>query len=261
MLSHKKYKMENQLKNKIGIVTGGASGIGKEIVTYLANQGSKIIIFDIQNKLGNSLSAELKEQGLDVSFFEGDVANEKDHIELIKQVVSRFGKIDFACNNAGIEQKPTPFANVDEQIFDRLVNINLKGVWLGMKHQIRQMVSQKNGIIINTASIAGVNAVKDLSMYNTTKAAVIMLTRSAAIEYASEGLRINSISPGLIETEMAIRMKEEDLDYYQKNFVDVIPMKRPGLPLEIAKAVAFLCAGTVDFMTGHNLVIDGGWCA
>lgn len=129
------------------------------------------------------------------------------------------------------------------------------------KHQIRQMLLQKSGIIINTASIAGVNAVKDLSIYNATKAAVIILTRSAALEYASEGLRINSISPGLNETEMAVRMREEDLDYYQKNFVDVIPIKRPGLPLEIAKAVAFLCAGEIDFMTGHNLVIDGGRCA
>ena len=130
-----------------------------------------------------------------------------------------------------------------------------------MKHQIRQMLLQKAGIIINTASIAGVNAVSDLSIYNATKAAVIMLTRSAALEYASAGLRINCISPGLIETEMAVRMKDENPEYYQKNFVDVIPMKRPGLPLEIAKAVAFLCAGNIDFMTGHNLVIDGGWCA
>lgn len=253
--------MENQLKDKIGIVTGGASGIGKEIVTYLAHQGCKITIFDIQNTPGNSLAAELHEQGFDVSYFEGNVTKEKDHIEVIEQVVSRFGRIDFACNNAGIEQKPTPLANLDEHIFDRLIDVNLKGVWLGMKHQIRQMLLQKSGIIVNTASIAGVNAVKDLSIYNATKAAVIMLTRSAALEYAAEGLRINSVSPGLIETEMAVRMKEEHPEYYQKNFVDVIPMKRPGLPVEIAKAVAFLCADTIDFMTGHNLVIDGGWCA
>lgn len=253
--------MENQLNGKIGIITGGASGIGKEITTHLAKNGCKIVVFDIQREQGNLLAADLTKQGFDVSYFEGDVTKEENHIKVIKEVVSRFGKLDFACNNAGIEQKPMHLIDLDEQIFDRLVNINLKGVWLGMKHQIRQMLLQKNGIIINTASIAGINAVKELSIYNTTKAAVIMLTRTAALEYASEGLRINSISPGLIETEMAIRMKTEHPDYYQKKFIDGIPMKRAGYPSEIAHAVAFLCASGVDFMTGHNLVIDGGWCA
>jgi NAD(P)-dependent dehydrogenase (short-subunit alcohol dehydrogenase family) len=253
--------MENRLSGKTGIITGGASGIGKEITTYLAKNGCKLIIFDIQRDLGNALVGDLTNQGFNVTYFEGDVTKEENHIKVIEEVVSRFGKLDFACNNAGIEQKPTQFIDLDEQVFDRIVDINLKGVWLGMKHQIRQMLLQKHGIIINTASIAGVNAVKELSMYNATKAAVIMLTRSAALEYASEGLSINSISPGLIETEMAIRMKEEHGEYYQKNFVDVIPMKRPGYPIEIAKAVAFLCSGEVGFMTGHNLIIDGGWCA
>lgn len=253
--------MINQLKGKIGIITGGASGIGKEITTYLAKNGCKIIIFDIQRDSGNILAGDLTKQGFNVSYFEGDVIKEEDHIRLMKEVVSRFGKLDFACNNAGIEQKPTNLIDLEEQVFDKLVDINLKGVWLGMKHQIRQMLTQNHGAIINTASVAGVNAVSELSIYNATKAAVIMLTRSAALEYASQGLRINSISPGLIETEMAIRMKAMHRDYYQKNFVDVIPMKRPGYPIEIAKAVAFLCTGDVDFMTGHNLVIDGGFCA
>jgi NAD(P)-dependent dehydrogenase (short-subunit alcohol dehydrogenase family) len=253
--------MDTKLKEKIGIVTGGASGIGKEITTYLAKNGCKVIIFDIQSEQGNFLAEDMTNQGFNVSYFEGDVTKEDCHIKIINEVVNRFGKLDFACNNAGIEQKPTGFINLEEKIFDRLVAINLKGVWLGMKSQIRQMLQQKNGSIINIASIAGINAVNDLSMYNATKAAVIMLTRSAALEYACEGLRINSISPGLIETEMAVRMKAEHPDYYQKNFVDVIPMKRPGTPDEIAKAVAFLCGGGVDFMTGHNLVVDGGWCA
>lgn len=253
--------MENQLNGKVGVITGGASGIGKEMTIYLAKNGCKMIIFDIQREQGNLLADDLTQQGFNVSYFEGDVTKEEDHIGLMKEVVSRFGKLDFACNNAGIEQKPINFIDLDEQTFDRLIDINLKGVWLGMKHQIRQMLLQKKGIIVNTASIAGINAVKELSIYNAAKAAVIMLTRSAALEYASEGLRINSISPGLIETEMAIRMKAEHPDYYQKNFVNVIPMKRPGYPIEIAKAVAFLCAGGVDFMTGHNLVVDGGWCA
>ncbi len=253
--------MEDKLNGKVGVITGGASGIGKEITTHLAKNGCKIIIFDIQRELGNALAEDLTKEGFNVNYFEGDVTKEDDHIKLMKEVVSRFGKLDFACNNAGIEQKPSHLIDLDEQIFDRLVNINLKGVWLGMKHQIRQMLLQKKGMIINTASIAGINAVKELSLYSATKAAVIMLTRSAALDYASDGLRINSISPGLIETEMAIRMKAEHPDYYQKNFIDVIPIKRPGYPSEIAKAVAFLCTGAVDFMTGHNLVIDGGWCA
>lgn len=253
--------MENQLSGKSGIITGGASGIGKEITAYLARRGCKIIIFDIQKQQGNALAEDLRGQGFNVSFFEGDVTSEENHNEAIKEALGRFGKLDFACNNAGIEQKPTGFIDLEEKVFDRLMAVNLKGVWLGMKCQIRQMVKQKSGIIINTASIAGINAVADLSVYNATKAAVIMLTRSAALEYAEKGIRINSISPGLIETEMSMRMKAEHPDYYQKNFVDVIPMKRPGHALEIAKAVGFLCAGEVDFMTGHNLVIDGGFCA
>lgn len=253
--------MENSLNGKIGIVTGGASGIGKEITSHLAKRGCNLIIFDIQKELGNALAQRLTGEGLHVIYFEGDVTKEEDHIRLIEHLVGRYGKLDFACNNAGIEQKPANLIDVDSKIFDRLIDINLKGVWLGMKHQIGQMLLQKKGTIVNTASIAGIHAVKELSIYNATKAAVIMLSRTAALEYAEAGIRINSVSPGLIETDMAIRMKEEHPDYYQKNFVDVIPMKRPGYPSEIAKAVAFLCANEVDFMTGHNLVVDGGWCA
>ncbi|MBS0652376.1 MAG: glucose 1-dehydrogenase [Verrucomicrobia bacterium] len=249
------------IHGKVGIVTGGASGIGKEMTTYLAAQGCKVVIMDVQKESGSRLAQDLTDQGHDVIFLEADVSKEEDHIRVMKELVSRHGKIDFACNNAGIEQKPTSLIDLDASTFDRLMQINLKGVWLGMKHQIRQMLKHKKGCIVNTASIAGINAVKDLGGYNAVKAGVIMLTRTAALEYAPEGIRVNSISPGLIETEMAVRMKGEHPDYYQKNFVDVIPMKRPGYPIEIAKAVAFLCSDGVDFMTGHNLVVDGGWCA
>lgn len=253
--------MDNTIQGKVGLITGGASGIGKEITSYLAALGCRIIIVDIQKESGESLEKSLTNNGYDVLFFEGDVTKEEDHIRLMAEIISRYGKIDFACNNAGIEQKPANLTDIEVGTFDRLVNINIKGVWLGMKHQIPQMLKQKRGVIINTASIAGVNAVKELGIYNATKAAVIMLTRTAALECASEGVRINSISPGLIETDMAKRMKAEHPDYYQKNFIDVIPMKRPGSPNEIAKAVAFLCADGVEFMTGHNVVVDGGWCA
>jgi NAD(P)-dependent dehydrogenase (short-subunit alcohol dehydrogenase family) len=219
-----------------------------------------VIIVDIQQEAGESVVQALRDKGHEAHFFLADVTQEEDHLRLIQYISEHYETLDFACNNAGVEQMPSKIIDVDVRAFDRLIDVNLKGVWLGMKHQIRYMLKQKRGTIINTASIAGLRAVSDIGIYSAAKAGVIMLTRTAALEYASQGIRINSISPGLIETEMALRMKAEHPNYYQK-CLDGIPMKRSGEPLEVAKALAFLCDEGTDFITGHNLVIDGGWLA
>jgi NAD(P)-dependent dehydrogenase (short-subunit alcohol dehydrogenase family) len=253
--------MLHHLKDKVGLITGGASGIGKVFASYLAEQGARVVIVDIQQEAGESVANELRNKGYDAHFLHVDVTQEEEHLRLMDYLSKHYETLDFACNNAGIEQKPSKMIDVEVSIFERIVNVNLKGVWLGMKHQIRHMLKQGKGTIVNTASVAGVRAVSDIGIYNATKAGVIMLTRTAALEYASQGIRVNSISPGLIETEMALRMKAEHPGYYQSSLVDVIPMKRPGSPLEVAKALAFLCDEGTEFITGHNLVIDGGWLA
>lgn len=243
---------------KVVLITGAASGIGKETAIEFSRNSVSVVIADISEK-GEETRDIIIKNGGSASYFKCDVTKYSDHQTLINNIIKEYGQLDYAFNNAGIEQKPEKIADVSEETWDKLININLKGVWLGMKSQIPFMIKH-GGVIINTASVAALKAVEEIGIYNATKSAVVMMSRTAAKEYAKNNIRVNAICPGLIMTEMAIRMSEEHPTYFKEKMLDVIPMGRGGQPEEIAKMVFWLCK-SATFITGQCITADGGWLA
>ena len=244
---------------KVILITGAASGIGKETAIEFARNSVSVVIADISEK-GEETRDIIIENGGSSSYFKCDVTKYSDHQTLINNIIKVYGQLDYVFNNAGIEQKPEKIADVSEETWEKLININLKGVWLGMKSQIPFMIKQGGGVIINTASVAALKAVEEIGIYNATKSAVVMMSKTAAREYAKNKIRVNAICPGLIMTEMAIRMSEEHPAFFKEKMLDVIPMGRGGKPEEIAQMVLWLCK-SASFITGQCITADGGWLA
>lgn len=247
------------MKNKVVFISGAASGIGKQAALTFSHAGAIVAIADISPKIGET-SQLIKSQGGEVISFQMDVSKASDHQEVLSKIVGQYGKLDCAFNNAGIEQHPGKMVDVEESAFDRLLAVNLKGVWLAMKTQIPQMIKQGGGVIVNTASVAALKGVADISVYTATKAGVELLSRSAAIEYAQSNIRINVLCPGLVMTDMAIRMEKENPDYFNR-IKSIIPMGRGASPEEIAKKALWLCRDESSFITGQCIVADGGYLA
>lgn len=243
---------------KVVLITGAASGIGKATAIEFAKNEVAVVIADISEQGEETRDIIIKNRGI-ASYFKCDVTQYSEHQSVIQKTLQAYKRLDYAFNNAGIEQKPARIADIDEKDWDRLVNINLKGVWLSMKAQIPCMIKQGGGVIVNNASVAALKAVEEIGVYNATKSGVAMLTRTAAREYAQDNIRINAICPGLVMTEMATRMSEEHPDFFQ-NLLSVVPMGRGAQPKEIAQMVIWLCE-SASFMTGQCIASDGGWLA
>ena len=244
--------------HKVALVTGAASGIGKATALEFSKNRIAVVIADISEKGEETRDLILKNGG-SASYFKCDVTQYSDHQDIINKTIQTYKRLDYAFNNAGIEQKPARLADLDEKDWDRLVNINLKGVWLSMKAQIPCMIKQGGGVIINNASVAALKAVEEIGVYNATKSGVAMLSRTAAREYAKDNIRVNAVCPGLVMTEMATRMSKEHPDFFEK-LLSVVPMGRGAQPEEIAQMVVWLCEGAT-FMTGQCIASDGGWLA
>jgi NAD(P)-dependent dehydrogenase (short-subunit alcohol dehydrogenase family) len=248
--------MAHYHENKVVLITGGASGIGEATAMKFANEGVKVVISDIQEDKGKKLVDRIKQKGGEAIFIRADVSNEEDVRSMIRKTVDQFGRLDYAFNNAGIEgeQSPTHEATMDN--FDKIMNINIKGVWTCMKYEIEQMLKQgQGGAIVNTASVAGLVGFEGLSHYTASKHAVIGLTRTAALDYGEKGIRVNAVCPGVIDTPMVERAFGENKD----DLAETKPIGRLGQPEEIASAVFFLCSEEASFVHGHPLVIDGGY--
>lgn len=244
-------------KNKVVLVTGGGSGIGKTTAQHFAQQGAQVIIADVNppvKELGDSPHPE-------IMFVKCDVAKWDEQQRLMHLILEKYHRLDCAFNNAGIEQPPALLTEIDENIWDKIMAVNLKGIWLGMKWQIPQMIQQGGGVILNTASIAGLKGVDSIGAYAASKAAVAMLTRVAAIENAPHKVRVNALCPGLTMTDMAVRMAEENPVYFNEKLLGGIPMGRGGTPQEIANVALWLCSDQSSFVTGQCLSADGGWLA
>ncbi|KAB1188496.1 MULTISPECIES: SDR family oxidoreductase [Haloferax] len=246
------------IQGKVALVTGAASGIGRETALRFAEEGSKVVVSDVQKDAGEQVAGEIENAGGDAVFLDADVSNEADVARLVDETVNVFGGLDFAHNNAGIEGTVGSIAEMDLDDFQRVIDINLTGVFLSMKYEIPRLLERGGGAIVNTASVAGMTGGPNLSHYYAAKHGVIGLTRSAALEVATDNIRVNAVLPGVIETPMIERFTAGNEEAKEALLKDE-PIGRLGRPEEIASAVVYLCSDDASFVTGHPMVVDGGY--
>jgi NAD(P)-dependent dehydrogenase (short-subunit alcohol dehydrogenase family) len=252
--------MPGLLQGKIALVTGGGSGIGRATALRLAGEGAKLMIADYIPEGGERTVRMVKEAGGEAGFVNADVSIAIQAEAAVSETVRRYGRIDCAFNNAGIEGKIANTVECSEEVFDRVIAINLKGVWLCMKYEIQEMLKQGGGSIVNTASIAGLVGFEGLPAYNASKGGVVQLTRTAALEFATKNIRVNCVCPGVIRTPMVERLLDTR-GFTEQELTAGEPVGRMGKPEEIAEGVLWLLSGASSFVTGHPLVIDGAWVA
>jgi NAD(P)-dependent dehydrogenase (short-subunit alcohol dehydrogenase family) len=249
-----------EFEGKVALVTGGGSGIGRATALAFARDGARVVIGNRNVQRGEETVAMIRAAGGTASFRRTDVLVAADIEALVKHAVSEYGGLDLAFNNAGIEGEPRPLAEQTEANYDAVMDINVKGVWLSMKYEIPRMLDQGGGAIVNCSSVAGVIAFPGIGIYSASKHAVIGLTKTAALEYSAQGIRINAVNPAVIETEMVdrladgMKMKKDDLTTFH-------PIGRLGRVDEVAEAVLWLCSCRASFVTGHSLIVDGGFTA
>jgi len=242
---------------RTALVTGAASGIGRGVALAFAGAGANLVLADIDATGGESLAKQIEADGGKAIFVRTDVAKGGDVDAMVNAAVARFGRIDCAFNNAGIEEEHVKLADTDEALYDRMMAINVKGVWLCMRRQIAQMLQQGGGAIVNTASVAGIVGAPRHAIYAASKHAVVGLTKSAAVEYGKNNIRINSVCPGVIRTSMLERALERNPSW-EAGILALHPIGRLGEVDDIAAAVLWLCSDASAFLCGHQLVVDGG---
>lgn len=250
--------MAGDLQGKVAIITGGTSGIGHEAAMLFSKAGAKVVVAGRREKEGNDCVAAIKAAGGEGLFVKTDVAKAADVQAMVQKTAEKFGRLDVAFNNAGIEGTWVPVVEQAEEDWDRVMDINLKGVWLSLKYEVQQMLKQGGGgTIVNMSSVAGLMGSAGAAAYCASKHGVIGLTRSAALEYATQGIRVNAVCPAVIETAMADRLFGDP--EVGKRILAMHPIGRFGTALEIAEAVLWLCSDKSSFMTGHYIVLDGGF--
>jgi NAD(P)-dependent dehydrogenase (short-subunit alcohol dehydrogenase family) len=241
---------------KVALVTGGGRGIGCAVATLFARYGAKVVVGDV-DPAGSETAETIKRDGGEATFVTTDVKNEKSVENLIAVAVERFGGLHCAFNNAGVLPVTAMIAETNESAFNEVLDVDLKGVFFCLKHEIRQMLKNGGGAIVNNASVAGLIAEPGIGSYVAAKHGVIGLTKAAAMEYASQGIRINALAPGLVETTMTKAWFDDpNLRAY---FTANTPLGRVSQPDEIAPMVLFLCSELASFAVGQPFVIDGGY--
>ena len=251
--------MTRELEGKVGLVTGGTSGIGRVTSVLFAKAGAKVVIAGRRAAEGEETVELIRAAGGEGLFIRTDVSKAAEVETLVQTAVEKFGRLDVAFNNAGIEGVLAPVVRQSEEDWGRTIDINLKGVWLCLKYEIRQMLKQGAGAIVNMASITGLVGAVGAAAYSASKHGVIGLTQTAALENAKSGIRINAICPGFTETAMADRVLR--VPSVHKYVLSCHPIGRLGKPAEIAEAVVWMCSDRASFMTGQSLVLDGGFLA
>jgi 3-oxoacyl-[acyl-carrier protein] reductase len=247
-----------KLANKVALITGAGSGMGKSAALIFAREGAKIAAVDINEAQVKETAGEISKNGGDAIALKADVSNSEDVKRVVDETVAKFGGLNIVYNNAGIEGDSNFLSNMTEDQFDRVIAINLRGVFLGMKYALPHLVKAGGGSIINQASIAGLIAVRGGAAYAAAKAGVIALTRVGALEYGRYNIRVNAICPGAIETPMAQRIRQGQPPN-PKAIQRISVLGRMAEPEEIAKVALFLASDDSSFATGAPFIIDGGW--
>jgi NAD(P)-dependent dehydrogenase (short-subunit alcohol dehydrogenase family) len=252
--------MTMELQGKVAIVTGGTSGIGRDTAILFAKAGAKVVVAGRREPEGKETVDLVHANGGDGLFVKTDVSRTADVQALVNKTVEKFGRLDIAFNNAGIEGSLSPIVEQSEEDWDRTIDINLKGTWLCLKYEIQQMLKQGGGgAIVNMASVAGLIGSAGFATYCASKHGVIGLTKSAALETARQGIRVNVVCPAVIETPMGERVfGAPEIRPYA---IGLHPIGRFGTPMEVANAVVWMCSDRASFMTGHSLILDGGFMA
>ncbi|HEF4759599.1 TPA: SDR family oxidoreductase [Pseudomonas putida] len=249
--------MGMNFSGKVAMVTGAAAGIGRATALAFAAEGLKVVVADLDSQGGEGTVELIRAKGGEALFVQCNVSSETQVQQLMAQTIDAYGRLDYAFNNAGIEVEKGKLTNGTEAEFDAIMSVNIKGVWLCMKHQLPLLLAQGGGAIVNTSGVVGVVAAPTASIYCASKHAVIGLTKSAAIEYAKKKIRVNALCPGGIDTDMLRRVFEAE-PCKAEYVIAAHPAGRLGHVDEIAAAVLYLCSDGAAFTTGHTLLVDGG---
>ncbi|MCS7277157.1 MAG: SDR family oxidoreductase [Dehalococcoidia bacterium] len=254
-----------RLQGKVALITGAASGIGRATALLFGREGARVMCVDINGEGAKATAEAIAAAGGEAAWTQADVASDADAQRMVRETVERFGRLDILFNNAGVEIAG-PVTAVPEERWDWLMSINLKGVYLGCKYAIPEMLKSGGGAIVNTASGAGLMGIPGLSAYCASKGGVILLTKSLAMEWATQGIRVNCVCPGVIRTPMVERAVTllggaADPEEAWRRLGRVHPIGRVGEPEEVARAVLFLASDEASFITGVALPVDGGWAA
>jgi NAD(P)-dependent dehydrogenase (short-subunit alcohol dehydrogenase family) len=243
------------IRGRATLVTGAGSGIGRAVALAFGEAGARVVVADIDSKGGQETTRLIREAGGQAVFQTCDVSKASDVQAMVQATVREFGRLDFACNIAGIHNPmPESLVDANEETWDRIIAVNLKGIFLCMKYEVRQMLAQKKGSIVNMSSLAGILAESGCYAYVASKHGIMGLTKTAAFDYARKGIRINAICPAGIETPGLMEAPEE----FRQRLRETTPVGRIGTPAEVASAVLWLCSSGAGFVTGSGLVMDGG---
>jgi NAD(P)-dependent dehydrogenase (short-subunit alcohol dehydrogenase family) len=243
-----------RLDGKVALITGAGMGMGQAAALLFAKEGAKVTVVDWKAEAGEETVKAIKKAGGEAIFIKADVSKAEDAQNMVKTTVKTYGKLDVIYNNAAILGRAAFTENITEEEWDKIMAVNLKGVWLGMKYAIPEMLKRGKGSIINTASQCGDRGTRNLGAYCATKGGVLALTRVTAMELAKKNIRVNALNPGIIATPMVLASPKEE----QEGFAAVIPQGRLGRPEEVAYAALFLASDESSHVTGHTLVVDGG---
>ena len=249
--------MPGQFEGKVALVTGGSSGIGRASALAFAREGTKVVVADVNVEGGEETVQKIEELGGEGIFTRADMSNTADVEAMVTKAVEAYGRLDCAFNNAGLFGLGS-IVECTEQDWDRIMDVNLKGVWLCLKYEILQMLEQRGGVIVNTASVAGLVGGAGATPYVASKHGVVGLTKVAALEYADQGIRVNAVCPGLTRTPMIKDLLNTERE---ESSISRHPIGRLGTPEEIAEAVVWLCSDAASFVTGHAMPVDGGYVA
>ncbi len=243
---------------KVALVTGGGTGIGRATAIAFAREGARVVIGNRNSEVGEAVVKAIQDAGGEASFLRTDVSSDDDVKALVEHAVATYGRLDVAFNNAGIGGAAGPLADQSSDNYDEVMGINVKGVWMSMKYEIRQMLKTGGGAIVNNSSVGGLLGFAGVSIYSASKHAVMGLTKSAALEYSALGVRVNAVNPAVIRTPMAeglAKMRKGKPD----DFAAMHPIGRIGEPEEVAEAVLWLCSDKASFVTGTATCVDGGF--